>query len=81
MLGLIDEDHTDLVETMHGYVRILIELGRLDEAEEGCARMMKKLERTARAGAQVSLMGKVRELQEQVKNRRAERRQQQLEEL
>jgi tetratricopeptide (TPR) repeat protein len=46
MLAVIKEDHPDWIHSMYGYAHVQIQLGRLNEAEINCNRMLDKIVET-----------------------------------
>jgi tetratricopeptide (TPR) repeat protein len=44
MLGLIDDGHPNYIETMCGLAEVQINLGKLDDADASCKRILRKLE-------------------------------------
>jgi len=45
LLPLIPQTHPDWIHTMSGYVHVLIHLGKVDEAENNCVRMLDSITR------------------------------------
>jgi len=46
MLAVLVDEHPDWIDAMSGYVHVQIQLGRLNEAEKNCNRMLEIIEQT-----------------------------------